>query len=133
MKFEVRSPVDAVFRNYVDLSFSVSGYPAAPEIEVGERCSRCEVGTKTKSNTGIDICAGCSKPWRGRVSAFFDGTVCARPDIAEDRFLSRLEPWREVKALVEPLPEGFDFVTKRGNNPQTGDDDPTFLPVSSHS
>lgn len=106
--FELRVPVDDVFRSYVDLSFAISGYPNAPEIEVGERCSRCLVGSKTKSNTGKDICANCSKLWRGRVSAFFDGSVGARPAVSESRFIAKLEPWSKVKSLVEPLPTGFD-------------------------
>ncbi len=108
--FELRTPVDRIFEEYVDCSFAISGYPTAPEVEVGERCARktCLVGTKTKSSKGEDVCANCGKPWRGRVSAFFDGKVGARPAVAEARFIAKLEPWSERKKLVEPLPAGFD-------------------------
>lgn len=109
MNFALRDPVDDVFRSYVDMCFSVSGFPVAPEVGVGERCSRCEVGTKTKSSKGVDVCANCNRLWRGRVSAFFDGSVGARPTVSENRFITKLQPWREVKALVEPLPEGFEL------------------------
>jgi hypothetical protein len=96
--------VDDVFRRYVELTELLSGTPSLGSYEAADRCRYCLVGEKAEVN-GSAHCALCNQKWRAKIQAF------TRREITRDMesaYLSKLDDWSHVKALVEPIPRWCD-------------------------